>query len=534
MRSTQERPWEKYHIHTLNELGPAEISIYGLLHDSAKRNGTRTAVTFQGEELTYEQLKSRTDRVAGCWREMGFEKGERIGLMIRNHPDYMVAYYAAHALGLVVVQINPNYTVRELVQILTDAGVSYMVVDGVSINTVEKVENMYPFKAIITSQTTVTKKKASIFHMEDLMVSDTVLDTPAVVDTENDVAVIQYTGGTTGKIKGAMLTHKNLIANVMQSYVMYKERISLDQERVLAATPLYHVYAMTSAMNLGIYMGANILLIAKFQIDEVMQIIKKYQPTFFPGVPKMYISFVNYPNAKDYGLDCFQVCSCGSAPLPVEVIKRFESVSGTKILEGFGMSETSPTTHRTPINGETKIGSVGIPVPETDSIIIDDDHNKLGLNTVGELLVKGPQIMKGYWENETETNSVLKNGWMHTGDLAMQDEDGYFYIVGRKKEMIIIGGFNIYPPEIESVLYEYPSLEEAAVVGIPDSEEGETVKAYIVPKDGCTIEVEELKAHCYQNLTPYKVPKQFEIMDELPRNTVGKLLKRKLVEKEKE
>ena len=533
MRTAHQRPWDKYHIHTLQQFDSTDISIYSLLKNAAKKYTGLTAVTFEGTEITYEELKSRIDRLAGSWRKMGFEKGERIGLMMRNHPDYIVSYYAAHALGLIVVQINPNYTVRELLQILTDAEVSYIVVDGVSLKTVYEVESIYQFKAIITSQSTATEANEQVFHIEKLIALDTLLSTPAVIDPEKEIAVIQYTGGTTGKIKGAMLTHKNLVTNVIQSFAMYKEKVSLDQDIILAATPLYHVYAMTSAMNLGLYMGANILLVEKFQVDEVMQMIKKYQPTFFPGVPQMYISFVNYPNAKNYGLDCFQVCSCGSAPLPVEVMKNFESISGTKILEGFGMSETSPTTHRTPINGETKVGSIGIPVSETDCLIIDNDQNELGANAVGELLVKGPQIMKGYWNNEAETKRVLKNGWMHTGDLAMQDEDGYFYIVGRKKEMVIIGGFNIYPQEIEGILYEHPSVKESAVVGIPDSEKGEIVKAYVVPKDGYSIEIDELKAHCYQSLTPYKVPKQFEIMDVLPRNTVGKLLKRKLVEQEK-
>jgi long-chain acyl-CoA synthetase len=296
---------------------------------------------------------------------------------------------------------------------------------------------------------------------------------------------------------------------------------------------LYHVYAMTSAMNLGIYMGANILLIERFYVEKVMKLIKEYQPTVFPGVPQMYISFVHFPNAEEYGINCFKVCSSGSAPLPIEVLRRFESISGTKILEGFGMSETSPTTHRTPINGEVKVGSIGIPVPNTDCRIIDQEQNKLGVNSVGELLIKGPQVMKGYWNNESTTKHVLQNGWLYTGDLAMMDEDGYFYIVGRKKEMIIMGGFNIYPREIESVLYQHPDVKESAVVGISDPEKGEITKAYLVPKDGRSIDLEELKGYCYKNLTPYKVPKRFEVMEQLPKNTVGKLLKRKLIDREK-
>lgn len=533
MRVTEQRPWDKYHTHSLHQLGSSDVSIYTLLKDAEKKYSTHTAITFQEERITYKELKSRIDRLAGCWNKMGFEKGERIGLMIRNHPHYIVSYYAAQALGLIVVQINPSYTTRELLKILVDAKISYIVVDSVSIKAVNEVSNIYQFNTIITSQSIHSESDEHIYYIEDLIESDIVLDTPVSINAEEDVAVIQYTGGTTGKIKGAMLTHKNLVTNVMQSFIMYREKLSLGRDTVLAATPLYHVYAMTSAMNLGIYMGANILLVAKFNVDEVMPLIKKHQPTMFPGVPQMYNAFVNYPNAKDYKLDCLNVCSCGSAPLPVEVLKSFEEISGNKISEGFGMSETSPTTHRTPINGKVNPGSVGIPVPATDCLIMDNDQNELGVYAVGELIVKGPQVMKGYWNNEAETKRVLQNGWMYTGDLAMQDEDGYFYIVGRKKEMVIIGGFNIYPQEVEGVLYEHPDVKESAVVGIPDPEKGEMVKAYIVPKDGCSIDLEELKGHCYQNLTPYKVPKQFEVMEALPRNTVGKLLKRKLVEDEK-
>ena len=530
MRGTQQWPWDKYHTHSLSQFGSSNVSIYTLLKDAEKKYTTHTAVTFQGEKTTYRELKSKTDRLAGSWIKMGFKKGERIGLMIRNHPDYIVSYYAAQALGLIVVQINPSYTTRELLQILVDAEVLYIVADSGSIKTVNEVENIYRFHAIITSQATGLNSNEHTYFIEDLVASDILLDTPAAINAEEDIAVIQYTGGTTGKIKGAMLTHKNLITNVMQSFAMYQEKASPGHDIILAATPLYHVYAMTSAMNLGIYMGANILLIEKFEVEKVMSIIKKYQPSFFPGVPQMYNAFVNYPNAESYGLNCFQVCSSGSAPLPIEVMKKFEAISGAKISEGFGMSETSPTTHRTPINGETKVGSIGIPVPETECRIIDNDQNELGTYTVGELLIKGPQVMKGYWNNKVETDRALQNGWMHTGDLAMQDEDGYFYIVGRKKEMIIIGGFNIYPQEVEGVLYEHPDVKESAVVGIPDSKKGEIVKAYVVPKDDCSIDIEELRGYCYQNLTPYKVPKQFEVMEALPRNTVGKLLKRKLIE----
>ncbi|RJS50039.1 long-chain fatty acid--CoA ligase [Bacillus sp. PK3_68] len=533
MQEVQQQPWHKYYQDDIFQLSLPEVSLYSLLADSAERYSEQTAITYNGETIDYRELKNRVDRLAGSWKAMNFQKGERIGLMMSNHPDYIISYYAAQALGLIVVQINPAYTTRELLQILDDANVSYVIVDNRSFGTIEEIKEIYKIREVMGSQLSEIKN-GSLWHLEDLINVGSPLQTPVIVDPKEDVAVIQYTGGTTGKIKGAMLTHYNLTTNVYQSFTMYRQRIELGQETVLAATPLYHVYGMTSAMNLGLYIGANILLIKKFNTEEVLEKIKQYKPTMFPGVPKMYISFANHPRAHEYGLDSLKVCSSGSAPLPIEVIKRFEKISKSKILEGFGMSETSPTTHRTPIHGERKAGSIGIPVPGTDCLIIDRNNNVLGTSYVGELLIKGPQVMKGYWNNEAETKQALQNGWLYTGDLATMDEDGYFYIVGRKKEMIIFGGFNIYPQEIEGVLFEHEAVKEAAVVGLPHEIHGEIIKAYIVPKEGKEVDSEELRNYCYTKLTPYKVPKEIEVRESLPRNGVGKLLKRLLVKEEME
>ncbi|QNG59292.1 long-chain fatty acid--CoA ligase [Bacillus sp. PAMC26568] len=530
MERTIHRPWHSFYQH--QDVHIPEQSIYLFLEKTAERYGDQTAIIFENEETSYAELKTKVDHLAGKWDEMGFKKGERIGLMLANHPDYVIFYYAAHALGLIVVQINPMYTARELLQIVTDAEVSYIAADSLGRRTINEVSDLYVFKQMMASQ--MTESDERYHNLEDLIACKIPLKSPAAIDAKKEVAVIQYTGGTTGKMKGAMLTHFNLTANVYQSYLMYGDSMIQGEETVLIATPLYHVYAMTSGMNLGIFIGGRLLLFRKFDIDDVLKKVKTHRPTFFPGVPKMYIAFVNHPEIEEAKLNCLKLCSSGSAPLPVEIIQRFEQLTGTRIGEGFGLSEASPTTHRNPPFGKRKIGSIGIPVPETDCIIIDDDNQELGPKSVGELLIKGPQIMKGYWNNEVETHASLKNGWLYTGDLATMDEEGYFYIVGRKKEMIILGGFNIYPQEIEGVLYEHPDVKEAAVVGLPDEEHGERVKAYVVPKDGKTIDKDELKGYCYTKLTPYKVPKQFEVRDSLPRNTVGKLLKRLLIKEESE
>ncbi|WP_238389583.1 long-chain fatty acid--CoA ligase [Virgibacillus sp. MSP4-1] len=529
LKDLQERRWVKAYPSEVNpNIECPEVSLYSLLEKTVEKYGSRTAIIAEDRSFTYEEFKDKVDRLAAAWDELGLRKGERLGLMLPNHPDYMMAYYAAMRLGLMVVQINPRYTARELLHITSDAKMNYLVAEQDHLKAVHQVNEMYQLSRVFVSRSQNDNPQSLDF----LIRNSEPITREIPISPRDDVAVIQYTGGTTGKMKGAMLTHFNLVANVSQSCAMYGNKMQAGQEVVLTATPLYHVYAMTSAMNLGIYVGATILLIKKFQVDDVLEKIKTYQPTFFPGVPRMYNAFVNHPDVESYGLDCLKICSSGSAPLPIEIIRRFEDLTGAVIGEGFGLTEASPSTHRNPPSGVRKVGSIGIPLPGTDCKIVDEDHQELPEHSVGELIIRGPQIMKGYFQNEEETHHALRNSWLYTGDLAMSDEEGYFYIVGRKKEMIINGGFNIYPQEIESVLYDHPDVLESAVVGIPDPAQGEVVKAYVVPKAGHTIELEELKGHCYRHLTHYKVPKQYEICAELPRNTVGKLLKRKLVERE--
>ncbi|MFB6465590.1 long-chain fatty acid--CoA ligase [Cytobacillus sp. Hz8] len=524
MQKVSKRPWHQWY--QKNEiLKLPEVSLYSFLEKTVELYPTRTAIIFEDEVLTYHELKEKVDRLAGRWKCMNFQKGERIGLMMVNHPFYIICYYAAQALGMTVVQINPLYTQRELLQILTDSTAHYLVYDESAEKNVKEAEVIYPLKASMSIH-------GDDFSISTMLQSGQAIDAYELIEPREDIAVIQYTGGTTGKMKGAVLTHYNLTSNVIQSYSMYGKLLVLGQEIILAATPLYHVYAMTSAMNLGIYIGATILLVKKFEVADVLEKIKLFRPTFFPGVPKMYHALLHYPGIENHDLTCFKMCSSGSAPLPVEVLKRFEELTGIAISEGFGLSEASPSTHRNPPYGKQKVGSIGIPMPGTDCMVVDESNRPLKEKFVGELLIKGPQIMKGYWNNPTETERALKNGWLYTGDLAIMDEEGYFYIVGRKKEMIIVNGFNIYPQEVEGILYEHPDVKEVAVVGIPDEISGEMVKAYVVPKEHVQIDLDEIKGYCYSKLTPYKVPKIFEVRNELPRNTVGKLLKRTLIKEE--
>lgn len=526
-----ERRWYRAYTKEMKaDLVIPEISIYTLFNETATKYGERAAIIYEDQTTTYSELKSKVDRLATAWNNLGMKKGKKIGIMLNNHPDYLICYYAAQLLGLTVIQINPNYTHREFLQLASDSEVNYLVIEQDSpLDPRQLIEEIVFLEQIFISGIEPLGEFRTLSQFIE-GTEPTVKEAP--ISVREDIAVIQYTGGSTGKIKGAMLSHYNLIGNVIQSYMTYGKRMKFGDEMVLTAIPLYHVYGMASAMNLGVYIGATILLFPKFDVDDVLEKVKKYQPTFFPAIPQMYNAFINYPNVESYGLECLKFCSSGSGPNPVEVIKRFEALTGATISEGYGLSETSPSTHRNPSDGIRKVGSIGVPLPGTDCLIVDEDSNELPPKSVGELIIKGPQIMNGYWKKTEETKRTVRNGWIYTEDLAIMDEDGYFFIVGRKKEMVTVGGFNIYPLEIEGILYEHPDIEEAAVIGIPDPQFGEIAKAFIVAKKGRQLDVEDVKGHCYRKLTHNKVPKLFEIRERLPRNSVGKLLKKTLVDKE--
>ncbi|WP_408010388.1 long-chain-fatty-acid--CoA ligase [Pseudalkalibacillus sp. A8] len=535
MEKLGKRPWnDVYGVDLERDFIIPECSLYELFADRVEKHRYQTALVYNENLISYAELKDRVDRLAGAWSELGVKKRERIGLMVSNHPSYIYAYYAAQKLGATVVQMNPMYTPREIGSIAKEVDIRHIVTESCNVNKLKSVSKVHGFQNLFIADDQFEDYLSEHRLTNLIHQGDAASAVEASISPKEDTAVIQFTGGTTGKMKGAMLTHYNLVANVIQSRFMYGEGMKPGEEVTLTCTPLYHVYAMTSGMNLSIYLGAKNIIVPKFEIERVLELIRKYRPTFFPGVPTMYNAFINHPDVEEYGLDCLKFCSSGSAPLPVEVIHRFEKMTGAIIGEGYGMSETSPSTHRNPTKGVRKVGSIGIPFPGTDSKVVDGEGVELPPGSVGELVIKGPQVMKGYWGNPEETKKALRNGWLFTGDLASMDEDGYFYIVGRKKELIISGGFNVYPQEVEGVLYDHPAVKEAAAIGFPDEYSGERVKAFVVLKNSVSVTSEELREFCYERLTRYKVPKEIEIRDELPRNTVGKLLKRKLVEEEKQ
>lgn len=552
-----EKPWLKHYSENVRAtLEYPEKTLGDLFIETTEKYPEREAIHFLGKRLTYRQLRDEVFKFAHVLSKLGVKKGERVSLMLANTPQSVIAYYAVLLLGGVVVQTNPMYTERELKHQLEDAGVETILALDLVYPRLSKVASQTPLKHIIYTSIKdylpfpknllypFKQKKDGMWHdipygngvyaYEQLMkAAPATRPEPVALDPKEDLALLQYTGGTTGLPKGVMLTHYNLVVNTFQC-IEWQEKHDEEQQRVLAVLPFFHVYGMTVVMNLSIATGALMILLPRFDVKEVLETIQKEKPTQFPGAPTMYIGLLNHPDVNKYDLSSVNICLSGSAPLAPEVQKQFETLSnGGRLVEGYGLTEASPVTHSNPINGLRKVGSIGIPWPDTDARIVDEEGNDVPVGEVGELIIRGPQVMKGYWNRPDETAKTLRDGWLYTGDMARIDEDGYFYIVDRKKDMIIAGGFNIYPREVEDVLFEHPAVKEAAVVGVPDPYRGETVKAFIVLKEGKTVTEEELDQHCRANLAAYKVPRIYEFRDELPKTMVGKVLRRQLQEEER-
>jgi long-chain acyl-CoA synthetase len=524
-----DRPWIK-HIPSGNpiEIDIPEISLTELFFQSVEQYSDNTAVTFMEKRYTYSELGKLVKRCARLLADEGIGKGDRVAIMLPNCPQYPIGFFGTLLNGAIVVQINPMYKANELMHVLKDSGARHIIV----------LDDLLPIVEAVIAETDVEKVLSVSLEkgkceMTKKLLSVTEADFTVEIEPARDVAVLQYTGGTTGRSKGAMLTHRNIVANTLQSAATSRIKTQKGKERVLGVSPLFHVYGMTSGMNLTFYNGGELILVSRFQVTEIVDIITNLKPTIFPGVPTMYIALLQYYQSHPFDLHTLTSCVSGSSPLPLHVLSRFNELSGTKIAEGYGLSEASPVTHRNPVSGLQKPGSIGIPIQNTDAAIIDSITGEPALlvDTPGELVIKGPQVMKGYWGMPEETRQTIQNGWLHTGDMAKMDEDGFFYIVGRKKEMIIAGGFNIYPIEIEDVLYSHPKVLEAAVFGVPDQYRGETVHAAVVLKPSERITENELKDYCRKQLAAFKVPKAITFESELPKTAVGKILKRKLQEK---
>ncbi|ALX48246.1 long-chain-fatty-acid--CoA ligase [Lentibacillus amyloliquefaciens] len=522
---------------------------------TAKKFPKKKALHFMGKEMTFEEVYTEAKKLAGYFQSLGLKKGDRVAVMLPNSPQAVISYYGALMAGAIVVQTNPLYKERELEYQLNDSGAAFIVCLDVLLPRVTNVRGKTPLKHTVVTGIKdylpfpknklypfIQKKQynmvVQVEQSEDIHLFESIIEksdgayTPVEIDPENDLALLQYTGGTTGHPKGVMLTHYNLVANVqMCQRWLYKIK---PGEKILGVLPFFHVYGMTTVMNMSIMYGFEMILMPKFDAEDVLKTIQKQKPTMFPGAPTIYIGLLNHPNLNKYDLSSIEACISGSAPLPLEVQDQFEKITGGNLVEGYGLTETSPVTHANFIWGKRINGSIGVPWPDTDAKVVMEDGKEALIGEVGEIAVKGPQVMKGYWNNQDETDNVLKEGWLFTGDMGYMDKDGYFYIVDRKKNMIIAGGYNIYPREVEEVLYEHEAVQETVVAGIPDPYRGETVKAYVVLKPGYEVDEKELNAFCRENLAAFKAPRIYEFRDELPKTAVGKILRRQLADEEKE
>lgn len=529
-----------------------------LLENAAKEYSKHKAIHFMGKEITFQTLYKKTLKLASYLQSLGIEKGDRVAVMLPNIPQTVISFYAILQIGGIVVPVNPLYQEREIEFIMKDSGAKVIITLDLLYNRVEKVKEQTDLEHIIVTSIkdylpfpknivypfiqakeqgkppVIISSKSTHFFTQTMKANENqLIEVP--ISFEEDIAILQYTGGTTGFPKGVILTHQNLVANTsMCRQWLYK--MEKGKEVMLAVMPLFHVYGLMTVLVLSVMEVYKMILVPKFDATALLKTIHKQKPTVFPGAPTIYIGLMNHPDIMKYDISSIKGAISGSAPLPVEVIEKFEQKTGGKIVEGYGLTETSPVTHVNFLwDNEIVKGSIGVPWPGTDAAIFSlETGETLPVGEIGELGIKGPQVMKGYWKNEEETKKVLKDGWLLTGDIAYMDEKGYFYIVDRKKDIIIASGFNIYPREIEEVLYEHPAIMEASVVGVKDSYRGETVKAFIVLRDGMTVTEEELNQFMRRKLASFKVPRIYEFRKELPKTAIGKVLRRQLKKESEE
>ena len=532
------------------------IPLYEVLERTAANYPDRPAIVFNNWSVSYKKLKRLVDLAAANLKKLGVKPGERVAIMLPNCPQTVISYWACLKLGAVVVMTNPLYMEKELVHHFNDSEAKILITLNLLWKRIDGLKDKlhlrrilvtsiadclrFPLNILYSIKSRREYKLPSIpFDGEKVLpwkvlMARAPIEPPHPVDPVTDLAALQYTGGTTGVSKGVMLTHANLGYNAQQARAVL-HTIKETGEIMLGLLPFFHIYGLTVCVNFGTLIGATLVPMAKFVPLDVLKTIDKKRPTIFPCAPSIFIALLQQKNLEKYDLSSVRYCVSGSAPMPVPVMEKFNSLSsGANIVEGFGLTEASPITHLNPLRGNSKNGSIGLPFPDTDAAIVDMEVGSVPLpaGKIGELVVRGPQVMQGYWNRPDETASVLRNGWLYTGDIAYMDEEGYFFIVDRKKDLIITGGYNVYPREIDEVLHEHPAIKEAVSVGIKHPTRGEIIKAYIVLKEGETLSKTDVLAFCREKLANYKVPKQVEFREDLPKSIVGKVLRRVIREEE--
>jgi long-chain acyl-CoA synthetase len=551
----EDRPWlDHYDPYVPATLEYPEIPLHRFLEEAAKAHPDRVCTEFNGGELTYSEMNRLTDELAAALAGLGVRKGQPVGIFMPNIPQFVMAFYAILKAGGVVVATNPLYTPREIEHQLSDAGVELMLVMSSFYNTVKKAQPKTQVKKLIVTNVkeylpgllrllfTIAKEKKEGHRVElepgDLWLQDVLAEFEGAAKpdreiTPGDTALFQYSGGTTGLSKAAVAEHRHLVANTMQINQWLPS--GGENDSLLMAIPLFHVYGMVAGMSYAV--GSQIpmhMVPNPRDTEDLLGTIDKNKPTIFPGVPALYNLINHHPDveAGKYDLSSIKACISGSAPLLKETKVRFESLTGGTLVEGYGLSEAPTATHCNPIMGENRTGSIGLPFPDVECRIIslEDEKTVLGPDEQGELVIRSPNVMRGYHNMPTETANSLRDGWLYTGDIATMDEDGYFYILDRKKELIKPSGYQVWPREVEEIIAEHPDVIEVGVAGVPDAYRGETVKAWVVLREGASLTEEELQGFCSQSLAPFKVPTDIDFRDELPKTTVGKILRRVLVE----
>lgn len=551
----EDRPWYKlYDKGVPLHIDYPPVSLFGLLEESASKYPDSPCTIFKGGVITYREMNELTDRLAAGITELGVKKGDRVGIFMLNTPQFVITFFSILKAGGVVVAINPLYSSREIEHQVNDAGIEVMFVLSNYYNLIKETQPKTKIKKVIVSNIKdylppvlaflfgLTKEKKGGFRvniaagdiwLKDLIAKHQPSERKKLDIGPEDVAIFQYSGGTTGISKGAIALHRNLVANALQVRSWIPTAID-GKETVLMAIPLFHVYGMVAGMLFAIKSGAGMVMIPNPRdITDVLTSIQKYKASIFPGVPTLYNAINVNPNvlAGKYNLSSIKGCISGSAPLMRETKVKFEALTGGKLVEGYGLSEAPTATHCNPLYGDVRIGSIGLPLPDVDCRIIslEDGVTVLKPGEEGELCIQGPQVMKGYHNMPTETANTLRDGWLYTGDIARMDEDGYFYIVDRKKELIKPSGYQVWPREVEEVISSYTKVLEVGVAGVMDAYRGETVKAWVVLKPGESATEQEIRDYCKEKMAPFKVPTEVEFRKELPKTTVGKVLRRELV-----
>lgn len=548
----QEKPWLKSYQKSVPEhINYEEICMPDVLDRTASKFPEKIALIFQGYEISYAQLKDMVDRFATCLADFGVKKNDAVAILLPNVIPCVVAYYATLKIGAITVMNNPLYSDPELEHQFNDSGSKVLITVDLLGNrmidlrprtkvkqiVITSIGDYLPFPKNLLFPLVAKKKKLAadvkaapdVYRWKDCIAKYSP-NPPKVGNSFDDVAMYQYTGGTTGVSKGVELTHANLSKQTQQLCAWFPD-FDRGAERMLGALPYFHVFGMSCSMNFSVYMGWTQILVPKPQSEPLLEAIRHFKPSFAPLVPTMYIGMLSHPDLKKTDMSCIKGAFSGSAPLPVEVIHDFEKVTGAVIVEGFGMTETTPVTHVNPFaGGARKVGSVGLPISDTLCRIVDLENGveDMPVGERGELIIKGPQVMRGYKGKPAETANTLRDGWCYTGDIATMDEDGYFYIVDRKKDMIITGGYNVYPRDVDEVFYMHPKVQEACAIGIPDAKRGEGIKVFIVLKEGETVTPQELIEFAKTKLAVYKLPTEVEFRKELPKTNVGKILRKEL------